>query len=77
MIFQNSMGPKNQGVMVPGGTTQGNFYLPCYWNFHLILCWNHRIYLYDNIHNISWELVNKFEINQMNKKYEKKTNKTL
>ncbi len=24
-----------------------------------------------NIHNISWELVNKFEINQMNKKYEK------
>jgi len=24
-----------------------------------------------NIHTILWELVNKFEINQMNKKYEK------
>jgi len=27
MIFQNSMGLKNQGVTIPSGTTQGNFYL--------------------------------------------------
>ncbi len=47
------------------------FDVPCYWKCNLILCWNCKIYLYDNIHNISWELVNKFEINQMNKKYEK------
>jgi hypothetical protein len=26
MNFQGLMGPKNQGVMVPSGTTQGNFY---------------------------------------------------
>jgi hypothetical protein len=26
MIFQSSMGLKNQGVMVPNGTTQGNSY---------------------------------------------------
>jgi hypothetical protein len=26
MIFQSSMGPRNQGVMVPNGTTQGSFY---------------------------------------------------
>jgi hypothetical protein len=24
MIFQSSMGPKNQGVTLPSGTTQGN-----------------------------------------------------
>jgi hypothetical protein len=47
--------------------------VPCYWKCNLISCWNYKIYLYDNIHNISWELVNKFEINQMNTKYEKKT----
>jgi len=45
--------------------------VPCYWKCNLISCWNCRIYLYDNIDNISGELVNKFEINQMNKKYEK------
>jgi hypothetical protein len=32
---------------------------------------NFKICLYDNIHNIWWEFVNKFEISQMNKKYEK------
>jgi len=26
MIFQSSMGLRNQGVIVPNGTTQGNFY---------------------------------------------------
>jgi hypothetical protein len=26
MSFQSSMGPKNQGMMVPSGTTQGNSY---------------------------------------------------
>jgi hypothetical protein len=45
--------------------------VPCYWKCDLILCWNFNIYLYDNIHNLSWELMNKFEINQMNKKNEK------
>jgi hypothetical protein len=26
MVFQSSMGSRNQGVTVPNGTTQGNFY---------------------------------------------------
>jgi hypothetical protein len=47
------------------------FDVPCYWKCNLISCWNCKIYLYDNIYNISWELVNKFEINQMNKNNEK------
>jgi hypothetical protein len=26
MIFQSLMDPRNQGVTIPNGTTQGNFY---------------------------------------------------
>jgi hypothetical protein len=26
MIFQNLIGPKNHGMMIPSGTTQANFY---------------------------------------------------
>jgi hypothetical protein len=29
MIFQNSMGPKIQGVTIPNGTIQGNSYPTC------------------------------------------------
>ncbi len=37
MIFQSLMGPKNQGVTIFSGTTQGNSYPTHYqFNFHTI-----------------------------------------
>ncbi len=49
----------------------------CFKIGNLIWCSNCWIYLYSNVHNISWEHVNKFEINLMNKNYRKKNFKTL
>jgi hypothetical protein len=47
----------------------------CYFisqNGNLSWCWNFWIYLYNNIHNKSWEHMNKFQINLATKKYSQK-----
>jgi hypothetical protein len=70
-LFNISTNWTNVGVVMVTRTTISvtNTWCSMLLKCNLISCWNY--FLYNNTQNISWELLNRFEINQMNKKYEK------